>query len=688
MTSPLVLIREKLYSFLLAEVDRLTLWLPVAFGTGIGVYFSLREEPLLSTGLAVFLCGIFLLWDTRKNQAFRLFALFVFLFCAGFFLTQIRTRALSAPKIKYPLSAVKITGTVQEASGFSDGAQIVVDNVKIKSSADWKTPKKIRLTLPEHSPVPRIGDKIKATVYLSELKSPVTPTGFDSARQLYFKRIGATGRVNGKIKIIEPAKKSPLRDKINKRIDSVLHDDTKGVVRALITGDAGSIPPDIVQSYRNAGIAHILAVSGLHMSLLTGLIFIVIRSALALVPKIALYYNTKKIAAVIALVSCLFYLHISGNSIAAQRAFIMIALILIAVLINRSALSVISVAWAAFFVLLFKPEALLSAGFQLSFAAVTALICVYEKGNETYIRLSKKNNGLLFSLFSGVIGVLLASFIASVATAPFSLFHFGQYPLYGVVVSAIATTITSFWIMPVLTTGTLLIPLGTDKPFFILASYGIKAINRLAAFTADMPHAVLFCPPMPVLGLLFAVFGGLWFCLWKGRIRFYGLVAFALGFISPFFTAVPDVYVNIGTAAFRNDDGLLVFRKKPSEYRTRQIWLHENRQQRLLTIECDYGLCLYEKNGFKIGVANTKIGAYDACEMKDMDILFLTTDFNGDCPVKRKISRSKLSAAGVYMLTFSRRKIIVKTITEDKGFRPWSPSYRFLSEWNALTEKR
>ncbi|MBO4644105.1 MAG: hypothetical protein J5716_05815, partial [Alphaproteobacteria bacterium] len=154
MTSPFILIREKVLSFLNAELDRLTLWLPVAFGAGIGFYFSLSAEPLLSTGLAAFLCGGFLLRDTRKNQALRLFALFVFLFVSGFFLTQVRTRALSAPRIKYPLSAVQIAGTVEDVSDFSEGAQVTVGNVKIKSLAGWKTPRKIRLTLPENVPVP------------------------------------------------------------------------------------------------------------------------------------------------------------------------------------------------------------------------------------------------------------------------------------------------------------------------------------------------------------------------------------------------------------------------------------------------------------------------------------------------------------------------------------------------------
>ena len=691
MTSPFIFIREKLFSFLIAQQDRLTLWLPVAFGAGIGFYFSLAYEPLLSTGLAIFLCSCFLLWDTRKNQALRLSALFVFLFGAGFFFTQVRTRILSTPRIHYPLSAVTITGTVEEASDFSDGGQIVVNKVKIKSLADWKTPQKIRLNLPEHMSLPQTGDQIEATVYLSAPKSPVTPTGFDLSRQLYFKKIGATGSLDGDFKIIKPAKHSLWRDIINKRIDSVLPDNTRGIAKALVTGESKSVPFDIVQSYRNAGIAHILAVSGLHMSLLAGLIFVVIRSVLALIPKIVLYYNTKKIAAVAALIACFAYLHISGASFAAQRSFIMIALVLIAVLLNRRALSVVSVAWAAFFILLFKPEALLSTGFQLSFAAVTALICAYEKGNELYTRLSEKKEGFLFSLFSIVTGLLAASLVAFVATAPFALFHFRQLPLYGIFASMIATTLTGFWIMPALTIGTLFMPFAADKPFLILASYGIKNVNRIAETTVSLPHAVLSCPPIPVWGLLLAVFGGLWFCLWKSRVRLFGLIFFAFSLISPFFTTMPDVYVSPRTAAFRNKGGRLVFREKPSERTTQKIWLSENHQKQLLTTECDYGLCLYEKNSFTVGIAHTKIGAYDACKMKNLDILFITTNSEEPCPVKQKITRPELDDAGVYMLTLTPKEIIIKTVSDDKGFRPWSPSYPVISlteELKALTSSR
>jgi hypothetical protein len=147
---------------------------------------------------------------------------------------------------------------------------------------------------------------------------------------------------------------------------------------------------------------------------------------------------------------------------------------------------------------------------------------------------------------------------------------------------------------------------------------------------------------------------------------------------------MPDAYISIRTAAFRNNDGLLIFREKPFDGTTRKIWLNENHQKRLLTTECRYGLCLYEKNGFKIGVANTKTGAYDACEMKELDILFITTNFNEKCLAKRRINRTEISNAGVYMLTLTKKEIIVETVSDGKGFRPWSPSHPVISLTDGL----
>lgn len=178
---------------------------------------------------------------------------------------------------------------------------------------------------------------------------------------------------------------------------------------------------------------------------------------LALIPAAALYWNTKKIAAVISLIVCFAYLHLSGSSYPAQRAFIMLAFALTAILFNRRALSVVSLAWAAFFILLFFPESVCSAGFQLSFAAVTALICAYEAGVGKYTRLLEKKESLLFYFLSCLAAIALTTIIASLATAPFTVFHFKRLPVYSLIGNLLSSSVTGLWVMPALTAGTIMI---------------------------------------------------------------------------------------------------------------------------------------------------------------------------------------------------------------------------------------
>lgn len=669
----------RIIAFFIFQKDRLPLWLPVVFGAGTGFYFSLRTEPLFSTGLAFFLCGCFLLYDCREKKGLFLLSLFVFLFFTGFFLTQIRTSVLSAPKIKFHMSSVDLKGTVQDVVELPEGrSRITVNDIKIETMPKWKTPKKIRLNLAEDVPVPQTGDEIEVTAVLNSPQGAHTPTGFDFARDLYFKEIGAVGKVSA-LTIVKPAKRFFEREAVNKRIDAVLPETTKGVAKALVTGSSKSIPLQITGNYRDAGISHILAVSGFHMSFLAGLIFFAVRSVLALIPRISLYYNTKKIAAVCALLCCFFYLHISGASYATQRAFIMIAFILTATLLNRHALSVVSVAWAAFFILLFTPEALFSAGFQLSFAAVTALICAYEAGINKYVRLSEKKSGIVFFLCSAVAGTLAASLIAGLAVAPFTIYHFRRLPLYSALSSLICTPLTGFWILPALAFAVILMPFGADKPFLMTASQGIELMNKTAEVFASAPRSVLLFREMPLWGLLTAVCGLLWLCLWKGKIRLAGLPLFVFSLFTPLFTTVPDVYVRPMTAAFKNDDGLLVFREEPLEHLTKINWLTDNRQNEALTMNCPDGLCLYEKNGWKIAVANTKTGAYDACRKKDLDILFLTSNVEDSCPAKKIIGGKELSKEGTYTLFLTPEGIRTQTVLQKKGFRPWSTSYPLIS---------
>lgn len=668
-----------LNGFFLMEKDRVALWLPVMFGAGTGFYFSLSEEPLITTTFCVFICACFLVWDCRKNAVYLFIAGFFLLFCAGIFFTQLRVFSLSEPRIKMRTGLLSVTGTVQDVQEYPEGrSRLILKNLQIGSFPDWKTPAKIWLNLPAGLQTPQTNDIVATEAFLSTPYPASTPDGFDFSRLLYFRQIGAIGTVSD-LKILKQSDSSTVRSVVNQRIDNVMPADTAGVAKALITGNTKGIPFNIVQNYRDAGIAHILSVSGLHMSLLAGLIFAVTRTLLALIPGVALYWNTKKIAAGISLIVCFAYLHLSGASYPAQRAFIMLAFVLTAILFNRRALSVVSLAWAAFFILLFFPESICSAGFQLSFAAVTALICAYEAGVGKYTRLLEKKEGFLFYFLSCLAAVALTTIIASLATAPFTVFHFKRLPVYSLIGNLLSSSVTGIWVMPALTAGTLMMPFGLEKPFLLAASSGISLINKSAEITAGLPHAVYQFPPMPFWGLMTAVFGGLWVCLWQGRHRLWGLAVFCCSLITPFFTTLPDIYVSLSAAAFRNKEDMLVFKEGSSDQMMKKAWLEENRQEQELTTICPYGLCIYEKNGFKIGYAHNKVGAYDACQVTDLDALFITADSQDKCPVKHQYFRSDILKAGVYTVYARPDGLKISSVAREKGFRPWTVSYPLIT---------
>ena len=229
--------------------------------------------------------------------------------------------------------------------------------------------------------------------------------------------------------------------------------------------------------------------------------------------------------------------------------------------------------------------------------------------------------------------------------------------------------------MPSLALGVLSMPFGLDDFFLSIASCGIELMNKTAHFISNLPYAVISLPIMPFWGFLLAIAGGLWICLWKGRIRLWGLYLFICSLFSPLTTDPPDVYIRTTTAAFKNKDGFLEFKEGTSDIGARKTWLTENRQKEELYKDCPYGFCLYEKNGFNIGLAYTQAGAYDACQKQDLDMLFLTVGFDGKCLAKEKITRSEIEQAGTYTLTVSSKKINKQSVFEKKGYRPWSTAY-------------
>jgi len=312
------------------------------------------------------------------------------------------------------------------------------------------------------------------------------------------------------------------------------------------------------------------------MSMLAGLMFFLVRFTLALFPSVALRYDTKKIAAIFAIILSTIYLFISGQAIPAERAYIMTTVVLLGVLINRRAISLHTICLAALIVLVLSPEVLISASFQMSFAAVLGLIVFYEKASrpiQQFLQQGHLNRWIKIILLY-IIGIIVSDFIASVMTLPFAIYHFNMIALYTTLGNFLAGPIIGLIIMPFVLLSMLLMPFGLEEPFLRVVGFGIEQINHITAFVASLPHAGYQISSMPHWGLILIVIGGLWLMLWQAKWRYWGIIAIICGLLSISLVRVPDIIISpqAKVFAFKNAQGELELTKSRAGRFIKNVW--------------------------------------------------------------------------------------------------------------------
>lgn len=312
---------------------------------------------------------------------------------------------------------------------------------------------------------------------------------------------------------------------------------------------------------------------------------------MALIPALSLRYNSKKVAAVFAFIVSTVYLLVSGAEVPTQRAYIMTFLVLLAVIFERQAISMRILAIAALVILIISPQALVNISFQLSFAAVVALVAFYERfGGKTERFLSGENLSLLSKIMRGVIaymiGIVLADLIASLATLPYAVYHFNRISLYTSITNFIAGPIIGLIIMPAILVALLTIPLGLAKFPLKVAGLGVEQINKLTEYVSSLPNATIELYSFPLWGILLITFGGLWLCLWQQKWRHLGWIAIFAGTLSITTVQVPDLMVaNDGkTIAVKNENGKLQTFKGGNKW-IKQNWLSKYASSNIEEIE-------------------------------------------------------------------------------------------------------
>ncbi len=568
-------------------MDRLLPWLAVAYGFGIVIYFTAEREPAIwAAAILAGGCAIGAVLSRRHATAF-LALLFACATTAGFAVATWKTASIVHPVLRYPASGVTVAGFVElrEESQHTDRMVIRVD--RIDGGRIEQKPQRVRLSV-KRGMAPAPGSYVEVKALLEPPLQPLLPGSYDFARDLYFQQIGASGFVRGAVKIVaSPSTAGPLqranavvqrmRDAIDVHVRSVLTGDTGAIAAMLLNGRRDVISENLYNALFISGVGHVLSISGYHMAVVAGVVFFILRGLLALIPGLADRAPIKKWAAFGALIATTFYLVLSGAEVATQRSYLMIAIVLIGVMLDRPALTIRTLTVAALIVLFLAPQSVVHPSFQMSFAATLALVAAYDRGVPRLKAGRDSALGTRAALwgFNEIASLLIASLVAGLATTPYAAYHFHRMAPYGVIANLLAMPVVSAWVMPMGLLGLLAIPFGFDAEFWRQMGYGIDWMNTVSLWVASLPGAVGRVPSFGTGPLLLATAGLLVIGLFKTPLRWSGiaLVLLAAGLAAG--TPRPDVLLSADGRIFavRGADGGLAVHHSGGDTFAIKEWL-------------------------------------------------------------------------------------------------------------------
>lgn len=683
-----------LWAEIAAQGERWTLWSPVAFGLGAAGYLALRAEPPLwpvLIGAAVFAAAV--LGPRRRiSRPALLIPLLLLAFgAAGFAAGKLRTELVRAPVAPETEGVTRIDGWVVDvASPGAGGGRLLIAPVRVEGLAPEDTPKRVRITVgPDGMVGP--GSAIRLTAILGPPPPPAAPGAYDFARDAWFDGIGGVGFALTEPTVVELPKApwrlrarmavNAVRWSLARRIVSRMGEHAGGLAAAMTTGHEAWISREQTEDMRASGLAHIISISGLHMAIVGGFAFAAARLGIAGWPWLALRINGKKAAAWFGLAAVLGYLVISGAPPPAERAAITAAVAFGAILADRRAISLHALAVAALIILATHPEAACEPGFQMSFAATTALVALAEAWRRPVREISvpwpirlTQNAGLWIAASIG------ASFIAGLATGPFAMQHFNRVASFGLAANLAVAPLSSFVIMPALALGAVLEPFGLGGPMLMLAGWGIDGMTAVAAYVAALPNSQLVIASAPAAALPVAFLGILVVCLWKGRLRWLGLPLACAVMLWPRPPA-PDLWIasDGATAAMREGDAAVLLRPESRRFaadlwaRRRGLVLPEDGAAPDARFACDRRQCLPLAQAPIAGWWGKKPPSAEQlaalCERADVIVV---RSAGGECPGRLVLDKADFERGGsaeLYRTPTGWRIVWAQTL---RGERPWS----------------
>jgi competence protein ComEC len=684
----------KLREWVLAEAGagRLLPWVPIAFGAGIAFYFAADHEPVLPVaGITAFalVAAAFLL---RRQKIFPI-AVMIAAVAAGFAIATWKTARVAHGVLARPMYSVAVTGFVETRDIRERTDRFVLRVVSIESPRGQTKLERVRLSVRKGT-APAVGSFVELKARLQPPLAPLRPGSYDFGRDMYFSGIGASGFVTGAIRTVDPpdsgglslryaAFMQGLRDAIDARIRTVLDGDRRAIATALLTGRRDAITAPVNDAMFISGLGHVLSISGYHMAVVAGVVFFAVRALLALIPRLTVGFPIKKWSAAAALVAAAFYLLLSGAEVATQRSFFMTAVVLIAVMVDRRAVTFRTLAVAAMIVLTIAPEALVHPSFQMSFAATLGLVALVQIGMPHLFAAPDNSATARVALWGGreIAMLALASLVAGLATTPYAAFHFHRIAPYGVLANLAAMPVVSALVMPAGLFGLAAMPFGFDGPCWWAMGVGIDWMIVVTQWVAALPGAIGRMAAFGIGPLIAASLGIILLGLLRTPLRWSGAAVLGLAVVWSLAAPQPDVLISGDghTIGVRGRDGRLHLMRTAKDAFLQKEWLAADADARQAGeaslgegVSCDEAGCVTQlADGALVALALRPEALADDCARAALVVTARQAPAACGALV---VDQERLRRQGAMALRRARDGFTVDAVRPKGVNRPWSPA--------------
>lgn len=668
------------------ERDRLPVWLPVFMGAGVLGYFSLPFEPAAWRGP---LAAVLLMAAAWAAPGARFLILPVAMAALGFASARVATLRMPPTETGLPNKATVVSGTILAVEMLPDGRRITIRPAFLDGASDpLRRSVRVRLRGTDDGAL-QSGDSISVRALVRPPAPPAYPGAWDLQRDAFFAGLGGSGYALGAVAVTTEARPSApmrfvqwLREVIAARVTAVIPGAAGAVSVTLLTGASMAIPPADHAAFRDSGLAHLLAVAGLHIGIVMGFALTLSRFGFALSEHASLFWPTKKIAALCALAAGCAYMVLTGMHVPIMRSFAMACLFTTAVLADRLAVSLRGWALAGVVLMLAVPWEVPDVSFQMSFSAVLALIAGYEALRPWLRRLHGESWHR--RLLSHLAALALTSALAGTASAPYGAYHFGQVQAYFVLANMVAVPLTAFWVMPAGLIALFLMPLHLEYWALVPMGWGAEAILWVARATAALPSATFMVPHMPAWGLCVFTLGLAWLGIWRTRRRLLGVFVMAAGLASPLADRPADMLVSADgrLIGVRTGSGVFLQAGQGASKFTRDAWAQywaagpfgPMADDPAGAIRCQSDSCLLRPYADRPGAMLAR-GASRRTECGGISVIVSAEPARGLCPRPWPdlVDRFVVWRNGSAAIWLRPAGAIILTDRSDRGDRPWVP---------------